>query len=166
MKLPTSYLPQHICSAVRFFIVGTTGAVVQTWFFMAALLALGKPEKGLALYYVAFGIGYIMEMIPNYFVSNWYTFGTRPNKKNAGGFLLARAINLVIQFALLPLMLNWLSSWRDDLISLLVIFIAGCINYLTCLLFFKKPKLSTPATPDSPENPEPLENPESPEKHN
>lgn len=138
MKLPTSYLPDKIRSATRFFIVGTTGAVVQTWFFMAALWAFGEPEKGLALYYVAFGIGYVIEMIPNYFISNWYTFGTRPDKKNAGGFLLARAINLVIQFALLPLMLTWLSAWRDDYISLLVIFIAGCINYLTCLLFFKK----------------------------
>ena len=146
MKLPSSYLPEKIRSAVRFLIVGTTGAVVQTWFFMAALWALDEPEKGVALYYVAFGIGYVLEMIPNYVFSNWYTFGTRPNWKNAGGFLLARAINLVIQFALLPLMLSWLSSWRDDLISLLVIFIAGCINYLTCLLFFKKPK---PVIPDN-----------------
>lgn len=149
MRLPSSYLPGKVRSALRFFIVGTTGAVVQTWFFMAALLLLGEPEKGLPLYYLAFGIGYVMEMIPNYFVSNWYTFGTRPNKKNAGGFLLARAINLVIQFALLPLMLGWFSTWRDDLISLFVIFIAGCINYLTCLLFFKKPKLLTPETSDN-----------------
>lgn len=149
MKLPTSYLPEKIRSAVRFLIIGTTGAVVQTWFFMAALWALDEPEKGVLLYYVAFGIGYVLEMIPNYVFSNWYTFGTRPNWKNAGGFLLARAINLVIQFALLPLMLCWLSSWRDDLISLLVIFIAGCINYLTCLLFFKKPK---PVSPDEPAN--------------
>ncbi len=140
MKLLTSYLPEKMRSAVRFLIVGTTGAVVQTWFFMAALWAFDEPGKGVLLYYVAFGIGYVLEMIPNYVFSNWYTFGTHPNWKNAGGFLLARAINLVIQFALLPLMLSWLSSWRDDLISLLVIFIAGCINYLTCLLFFKKPK--------------------------
>lgn len=140
MKLPTSYLPGKIRSAVRFFIVGTTGAVVQTWFFMAALVLLKQPDKGLPLYYVAFGIGYVLEMIPNYFFSNWYTFGTRPNKKNASGFMLARAINLVFQFALLPLMVAWLSAWRDDYISLLVIFIAGCVNYLICLLFFKKKK--------------------------
>jgi putative flippase GtrA len=81
-----------------------------------------------------------MEMIPNYFLSNWYTFGTKPSKKNAEGFLLARAINLAIQFGLLPLMISWLSSWRDDYISFVVIFIGGCINYLVCLLFFKKPK--------------------------
>ena len=140
IKLPTAYLPEKIRSAVRFMVVGFTGTFVQTWFFMAAMLLLGEPEKGVALFYVAFGIGFVMEMIPNYFFSNWYTFGTRPSLKNAGGFLLARAINFVIQFALLPMMLDLLPNWREDYISIVVIFLAGCINYLICLLFFKKPK--------------------------
>ena len=138
MKLPTSYLPEKVRSAVRFAIVGTTGMFVQTWFFMAAMLFLGHPEKGAMLFYIAFGIGFVCEMIPNYLFSNWYTFGTRPNLTNAGGFLLARAINLVIQLALLPLILRWLPTWREDFISPIVIFIAGCINYLICLFFFNK----------------------------
>ena len=138
LKLPSSYLPETIRSAVRFMVIGFSGSVVQTWFFMAALWAFHQPEKGQVLYYVAFGIGFVLEMIPNYFFSNWYTFGTRPNLKNATGFLLARAINLCIQFGLLPLMVKWLHHWRDDYISLLVIFIAGCINYLVCLIFFRK----------------------------
>lgn len=138
MKLPTSYLPDKPRSAVRFMVVGFTGSILQTWFFMAALWALGHPEKGLTLYYVAFAIGFILEMIPNYLMSNYYTFGTRPNKKNAGGFLFSRAINIVVQFCLLPLMLKLLPTWRDDYISLLVIFIGGVINYFICLIFFKK----------------------------
>ena len=140
MRLPTSYLSCKIRSAVRFMVIGFTGSVVQTWLFMAALLVLGHPEKGAALYYVAFGIGYVIEMIPNYLFSNWYTFGTRPDLKNAGGFLLARVFNLAIQLGLLPLMISWLPTWRDDYISFVVIFIGGCINYLVCLLFFQKPK--------------------------
>ena len=140
MKLPTSYLPGKVRSAVRFAVVGTTGMFVQTWFFMAALHFMAQPEKGTWLYYIAFGIGYVLEMIPNYLFSNWYTFGTRPNKKNAGGFLIARAINLVVQFGLLPLAIVLLPTLRDDLISFIVIFIGGCINYLICLLFFKKTK--------------------------
>ena len=140
MKLPSSYLPKTLQSAARFTVIGTTGMFVQTGCFMLALWVMGKPEKGAALYYVAFGIGYILEMIPNYLFTNWYTFGTKPSIKNAGGFLVARAINLAIQLGLLPLMLLWLSSWRDDFISYVVIFIGGCINYLVCLLFFKKPK--------------------------
>lgn len=138
MRLPTSYLPNKVRSAVRFAVVGTTGMFVQTWIFIAALLLFDHPEKGAALYYVAFTIGYVGEMIPNYLFLNWYTFGTRPNIKNAGGFLLARAINLGIQLGLLPLMILWLSTWRDDYISYVVIFIGGCINYFVCLLFFKK----------------------------
>ncbi len=142
IKLPTSYLPSKIRSAARFTVIGTTGMFIQTWFFLAALLLLGHPEKGEALYYVAFGIGYVLEMIPNYLFTNWYTFGTKPDIKNAGGFLVARAFNLVIQLGLLPLMLDLLPNWRDDYISYVVIFIGGCINYLVCLIFFKKPKES------------------------
>ena len=138
LRLPSSYLPKKIRSAFRFAVVGTSGMFVQTWIFIAALLLLGHPEKGSAWYYVAFAIGYALEMIPNYLFLNWYAFGTRPNIKNAGGFLLARALNLAIQLGLLPLMLVWLMNWRDDLISYVVIFIGGCVNYLVCLLFFKK----------------------------
>ena len=142
IKLPTSYLPPKIRSAARFAVVGTTGMFVQTWCFMAALLVLGHPEKGAVLYYIAFGIGYVLEMIPNYLFTNWYTFGTKPTIKNAEGFLVARAVNLVIQLGLLPLMIDLLHTWRDDYISYVVIFIGGCINYLVCLIFFKKPKES------------------------
>ena len=117
----------------------STGMFVQTGFFEGALWAMDHPEKGLVLYYVAFGIGFLLEMIPNYFFLNWYAFETRPSLKNAGGFILARAINFGIQFGLLPLVLLLLPSLRDDLISYLVIFIGGCINYLVCLIFFKKP---------------------------
>lgn len=138
LKLPTSYLPGKVRSAVRFAVIGTSGMFVQTWFFMAALYFMAHPEKGTWLYYIAFGIGYVLEMIPNYLFSNWYTFGTKPDIKNAGGFLLARAINLAIQLGLLPLMLRLLPTWRDDYLSFAVIFIGGCINYFVCLLFFKK----------------------------
>ena len=73
IKLPTSYLPEKIRSAVRFTVIGTTGMFVQTWCFMAALYFLAQPEKGCLLYFIAFGIGYVLEMIPNYLFSNWYT---------------------------------------------------------------------------------------------
>lgn len=142
MKLPTSYLKGKVRSSVRFMVVGFTGSFVQTWFFLLAMWLLNQPEKGSVLFYVAFGIGFVLEMIPNYLFSNWYTFGTRPTIKNASGFLFARAINLVIQFTLLPFMLKLLPTWREDYLSLIVIFFAGIINYLILLLFFKKPKES------------------------
>lgn len=140
MRLLTSYLPTSVRSAVRFVIIGLTGTVVQTLFFMAAMAWLGEPEKNSMLYYVAFGIGFVLEMIPNYYMSNWYTFGTHPSKKNAAGFLLARVINLIIQFGLLPLLVYLLPNWNDGNIGFVVILLAGVINYLVLLLFFKKKK--------------------------
>lgn len=142
MELPSSYLPEKIRSAVRFAVVGTAGMFVQTELFKLALCALGQPEKGQALFYVAFILGYLFEVVPNYLFLNWYAFCTKPSWKNAGGFALARVVNLFIQLGLLPLVLYWLrdKDWSIDLISYVVIFIGGCINYLICLLFFKKKK--------------------------
>lgn len=140
MKLLTSYLPEKIRSAVRFMVIGFTGSLVQTGFFLLAMMIFGEPQKGAVLYYVAFIIGFILEMIPNYICTNWYTFGTRPTLANAGGFVLARSVNLVIQLVLLPFLVAHLSDWRDDIISMIVIFIAGCINYLICLIFFNDKK--------------------------
>lgn len=137
MQLPSSYLPDKIRSAVRFTVVGTTGMFVQTGLFMAALWCFAHPQKGEVMYYIAFAIGYALEMIPNYLFLNWYAFSTRPSLHNAGGFLLARAVNLTVQLGLLPLVLMWLPTWRDDLISYVVIFIGGVINYFICLIFFK-----------------------------
>ena len=142
MQLPTSYLPEKPRSAIRFMVVGFSGSVVQTWFFMAALWAMGHPDDESVLFYVAFIIGYVLEMIPNYLFTNWYTFGSHPSMKNAGGFLIARAINLPIQLVLLPILINLFPTWREDYVSMVVIFIAGCINYLICLIFFKKPNKS------------------------
>ena len=138
MRLPSSYLPATIRSAFRFMVIGFSGSLVQTGFFLLAIKLMGNPEKGMVLYYVAFAIGFLLEMVRNYVFTNWYTFGTRPTLKNAGGFLLARAINLLIQFSLLPLLVYLLPTWPDDFLSMFVIFIAGCINYLVCLIFFKK----------------------------
>lgn len=142
MKLLTSYLSGQVRSATRFVILGMTGTVVQTLFFMAAMWCLNEPEKNSLLYYVAFGIGFVLEMIPNYFLSAWYTFSSKPDWKNASGFLLARAINLVIQFGLLPILVYLLPTWNDGNIGFVVILIAGIINYLVLLLFFKKKKES------------------------
>ena len=136
MRLPSSYLPEKIRSAIRFMVVGFTGSVVQTWFFMAWLWLFDHPEKGVALYYTAFTLGLILEMIPNYLFTTWYTFESKPSWKNASGFLLARAVNVPLQLGLLPFFLWLFPSWRDDYLSLLVIFIAGCVNYLICLFFF------------------------------
>lgn len=139
-KLPSRYLPRLARTAVRFTVVGLMGMFIQTWFFELSLMMFDNPGKGAALYFVAFTMGYIFEMIPNYILSNWYTFGTRPKWKNAGGFVLARVINFTLQIILLPIFIELLPKWPDEYISYLVIVLGGVVNYLMCLFFFKNKK--------------------------
>ena len=139
-QLPTRYLPRLARTAVRFTIVGLLGMLIQTWFFELSLRLFDYPEKGAILYFVAFTMGYILEMIPNYILSNWYTFGTRPKWKNAGGFVLARLINYPLQLVLLPIFIELLPNWPDEYISYLVIVLGGVVNYFMCLFFFKNKK--------------------------
>ena len=138
MKLPTSYLPEKIRSAVRFVVVGTIGMFLQTWLSMAGEAIFGHTLEGEKLFYTAFFFGYMFEVIPNYLFLNWYAFGTQPSWKNAGGFAIARVVNLAVQLGLSHFVYEWLSSWPHQYIYFTIIFIGGCINYLICLLFFKK----------------------------
>lgn len=138
--LPSSKMPSMVRKPLRFFFVGTIGTFVQTGFFLLLMLCLGQPEKNSLLYYVAFIGGFILEMIPNYFCMSFYTFGAMPNKKNEWGFILARGINLVMQLVVLPLMILWLPTVSDAILSPIVIFIAGIINFVIQWLFFKSTK--------------------------
>ena len=70
MRLPSSYLPTTIRSAFRFMVIGFSGSLVQTGFFLLAIKLMGNPEKGMVLYYVAFAIGFLLEMVPNYVFTN------------------------------------------------------------------------------------------------
>lgn len=140
ITLPTRHLPRLVRTAIRFTVVGALGMFIQTWFFEMFLMAFDNPGKGAALYFVAFTLGYIFEMIPNYILSNWYTFGTRPKWKNAGGFVLARLINYPLQLVLLPVFIKLLPYWPNEYISYLVIVLGGIVNYVICLLFFKNKK--------------------------
>lgn len=137
MKLPTAYLPNDVRSATRFVIVGTTGMFVQDGIYRLALYLMGvDPEGEAGLVYVAFAIGFIIEMVLNYFVSAWYTFGSKPTWKNAGGFILARVINYGVQNLFLWMIIAaGISANNAGFPS---IFLAGIVNFFILRLFFKQ----------------------------
>ena len=137
MKLPTAYLPNDVRSATRFVIVGTTGMFVQDGIYRLALYLMGvDPEGEAGLVYVAFAIGFIIEMVLNYFVSAWYTFGTKPTWKNAGGFILARVINYGVQNLFLWMIIAaGISANNAGFPS---IFLAGIVNFFILRIFFKQ----------------------------
>ena len=100
-------------------------------------LAIGDPQVSLS-----FTIGFVLEMVTNYILQSYYVFMSKPNLKNAGGFLCARAFNYVLQMAFL-----WLIMWMglDEYWSgIISINLAGIINYFVLRKFFKKQKPNTP----------------------
>lgn len=136
--LPSSKWPTVIRKPLRFMLIGTIGMFVQEWFFRLLMWLMDDPVKNSLWYYVAFAGGFILEMIPNYCCTNFYTFGTRPTWTNAGGFTLARGINLVLQMVVLPFALHLMPNSNNTIITYVVIFVAGIANFLIQLLFFKK----------------------------
>ena len=139
MKTLTGRLPMKYRSAVRFVFVGTLGTGVQygIYYLLLDIFQRQWPEVGI-LTSVAFTAGFLIEMVCNYFLTNFYTFRTRPSWKNAGGFLLGRVLNYVIQLSLLNALV-WLHM-GEEWAGIVAIMLAGVINYFVLRPFYKDKK--------------------------
>ena len=139
MKTLTGYLPKKYRSAVRFVLVGALGTGLQygIYYLLLGLFQQHWPEM-MILTSLAFTIGFVMEMIYNYLLTSFYTFRVRPTWKNAGGFLVGRAINYVIQLLLLNCLI-WLHM-AEEWAGIAAIALAGVINYFVLLPFYKDNK--------------------------
>lgn len=139
MKTLTGRLPMKYRSAVRFVFVGTFGTGVQygIYYLLLDIFQRHWPEVGI-LTSVAFTAGFMIEMVCNYFLTNFYTFRTRPSWKNAGGFLLGRVLNYVIQLSLLNALV-WLHM-GEEWAGIVAIMLAGVINYFVLRPFYKDKK--------------------------
>lgn len=139
MKTLTGYLPKKYRSAVRFVLVGALGTGLQygIYYLLLGLFQQHWPEM-MILTSLAFTIGFVIEMIYNYLLTSFYTFRVRPTWKNAGGFLVGRAINFVIQLLLLNCLI-WLHM-SEEWAGIAAIALAGVINYFVLLPFYKDNK--------------------------
>ena len=139
MKTLTGHLPKKYRSAVRFVLVGALGSGLQygIYYLLLGVFQQHWPEV-MILTSLAFTIGFVMEMICNYFLTSFYTFRVRPNWKNAGGFLVGRALNYVIQLILLNCLI-WLHM-SEEWAGIAAIALAGVINYFVLLPFYKDNK--------------------------
>ena len=139
MKTLTGHLPKKYRSAVRFVLVGALGTGLQygIYYMLLGVFQQHWPEM-MILTSLAFTIGFVMEMICNYFLTSFYTFRVRPNWKNAGGFLVGRALNFVIQLILLNCLI-WLHM-SEEWAGIAAIALAGVINYFVLLPFYKDNK--------------------------
>jgi putative flippase GtrA len=139
MKTLTGRLPMKYRSAVRFVFVGIFGTGLQygIYYLLLVLFQRQWPEVGI-LTSAAFTAGFVIEMVCNYFLTSFYTFKTRPSWKNAGGFLLGRVLNYVIQLLLLNVLL-WLHM-SEERAGIGAIVLAGVINYFVLRPFYKEKK--------------------------
>jgi putative flippase GtrA len=139
MKTLTGRLPLKYRSAVRFALVGAFGTGLQygIYYFLLELFQRQWPEISV-LTSVAFTVGFVVEMICNYFLTSFYTFRTRPSWKNAGGFLFGRGVNYIIQMIFLNALIWFHIS--EQWAGILAIALAGIINYFILLPFYKEKK--------------------------
>lgn len=123
---------------IRFLILGGIGTGIQYGIYYGLLGVMDLMHwENQFLTNAAFSIGFVVEMVFNYFMSNYYTFGTKPDWKNAGGFLTARAINYGLQVLCLNILLL-VTTVSEEWAGLLAILIAGIANYFILRIFFKK----------------------------
>lgn len=139
MKTLTGRLPLKYRSAVRFVCVGALGTILQygIFYLLLDLFQSRWPEQSI-LTSVAFSVGFIIEMVCNYFLTSFYTFRVSPSLKNAGGFLFGRAINYVIQLFFLNILILLYVS--EEWAGIIAITLAGVINYFILLPFYKNKK--------------------------
>ena len=139
MKTLTGRLPMKYRSAARFVLVGALGTGVQYGIYYLLLMVFQRqwPDVGI-LTSVAFTVGFVVEMVCNYFLTSYYTFRVKPSLKNIGGFLIGRALNYVIQLLFLHTMI-WLQI-SEEWAGIIALMLAGVINYFVLLPFFRQQK--------------------------
>lgn len=139
MKTLTRHLSEKYRSAVRFVCVGAFGTALQYGIYYGFLSLFEHLCPGMSVKVtLAFTIGFVIEMISNYLLTSFYTFGTHPNLKNAGGFLFGRGVNYVLQLAFLHLIIY--IGLSEELSGIIAIVLAGIINYFVLVPFYSKKK--------------------------
>ena len=135
-------MPKHnkYRSVVRFICVGVFGTLLQygIYYLLLELFRRTMPDSKM-MTSVAFTCGFLVEMVVNYFLTNYFTFRTRPSWRNAGGFVVGKVINFVVQLVLLNLLLMVIS---EEISGILAIMLAGIVNYFVLLPFFSANKKS------------------------
>lgn len=132
-------MPEKYRSAVRFVCVGAFGTALQYGIYYGFLSLFEHlcPDMSVKVT-LAFTLGFAIEMVANYLLTSFYTFRTRPNIKNAGGFLFGRLVNYFIQIGFLHLLIY--IGLSEALSGIVAIVLAGIINYFVLVPFYSKKK--------------------------
>lgn len=139
MRLQTDRLSEPYRSMVRFLIVGISGTILQyaLYSIFLHLLCYLWGEVG-GVVSAAFTLGFLLEMVLNYVITSYYTFSTKPNWKNAGGFICGRGVNYTLQMGFL--WAGMAMGLSNRMAGIVAIVIAGIINYFVTRIFFREKK--------------------------
>lgn len=113
---------------IRFILTGGLAAAIHYGIYL--LLDLWMNVN------LAYTLGYLISFIVNYYLSNYFTFQTRPNVKNGLRFITVHLINYCLQMLLLNLFL-----WMGVPPSFAPIFVFGIavpVNFMLVRHALKK----------------------------
>lgn len=89
---------------LRFVITGIIATLFQYGLYLLFLSVCNLPAA------ISTIISYGLSFAANYFMSNWFTFRTHPNKKNAVSFFVSHVVNLCLQTCLVVLFSQYINS--------------------------------------------------------
>ena len=113
-------MKQNFYEIIRFGIVGVIATIIHYGIYLALNLII--------LSWIAYSIGYGISFLCNFYLSNRFTFKTKPTFKNGVGFGLSHFINYLLQVILLSVFIKLGVS--DKYAPIPVFCIAVPVNFL------------------------------------
>lgn len=117
----------NIREIIRFGIVGIIATIIHYGIYLALNLIIVS--------WIAYSIGYGISFLGNFYLSNRFTFKTKPTFKKGIGFGLSHFINYLLQVILLSI--NRKLGMPDKYAPIPVFCIAVPINFLMVRLVLK-----------------------------
>lgn len=111
----------HMAQIVRFGIVGGLATLIQYGVYVVFVAAVGVPAVLSTI------ISYAISFVFNFFLSNYFTFHTRPSTLRGIGFTLSHMINMGLQVGMVAIFQQLMSK---ELALLPAMAICIPINYM------------------------------------
>lgn len=99
---------------IRFIITGSIATLIQYAFYLLFLVKCGFPAV------ISTILSYGLSFAANFFMSNLFTFRTRPGWKKAGSFLVSHLINLGMQTGFVALFCLWINPEYALLLAMII----------------------------------------------
>ena len=132
-KIGNLWHSSRVREVVRFGIVGVMATIIQygIYYLFNAVVGWGATTS--------LTIGYIISFVFNFFLSNYFTFKTRPTVKKGIGFMASHGINYLLQIVFLNLYM-WIGvpeTWAPIPMFVTVV----PINFILVRIVLKSSKL-------------------------